>query len=343
MSFGFSISVLCNFSIIALFFFKSILSDPCSVSGQCGTCAECSVANHAVQCSCPAGFLYNDVQGCTQPLQHCNSYCQCDELGVFCAQTCNVDAECACGQTCSGGKCRSKCNPGACPAGQLCQHGACVAGCRTNRDCPNDRSCLNGQCLDPCLKDNACGLNAVCKVSEHHVICLCPDGFQGEPTKSCESYECASDIDCEHNKFCDNGKCKNPCLQAEACGLNAQCRVVNRKSQCSCPPGHYGNPAVECQPQLVGGCARNPCGDNARCRDVAGGYECSCAPGCVGDPRKGCICGDTSVNMCASQPCGLNAECRVLNHDEPECYCPAEYPHGDPYTECTYISYEFSF
>lgn len=313
--------------------------DPCSIAGQCGACAECSVSNHAVQCSCPAGFLYNDAQGCSQPLQHCNSYCQCDELGVFCAQTCSGDKDCACGQTCSAGKCRAKCNPGACPAGQLCQRGACIAGCRTHHDCPSERSCLNGQCLDPCLKDGACGKNALCKVSEHNAICLCPDGFQGDAKVACEQYECATDIDCEYNKFCDHGQCKNPCLQSDACGLNAQCRVVNRKAQCSCPPGHYGNANVECQPQPAdGGCARNPCGANARCRDVSGGgFECSCAPGCVGDPRTGCICGEDRVNVCANQPCGRNAACRVLNHDEPECYCPPEFPNGDPYTECKLI------
>lgn len=64
------------------------------------------------------------------------------------------------------------------------------------------------------------------------------------------------------------------------------------------------------------------------------GYECSCASGCVGDPRSGCICGGQQVNLCAEQSCGHNAACRVLNHNEPECYCPPEFPNGDPYIEC---------
>lgn len=318
-------------------------TNPCTTTGQCGTCAECSVVNHGVQCSCPAGFLGNALTACTLPLQRCNSYCQCDEAGVFCAETCNANNECSCGQICSRGKCRTKCNPGACPAGQLCQNGACIAGCRSNLDCSSDRSCINGQCLDPCLRDNACGKNALCKVSEHRTICLCPDGFQGEPVKGCSAYECQTNDDCEYDKQCDHGSCKNPCLQSGACGINAQCRVVNRHAQCSCPPGHYGNPAIECSPQIVGACARNPCGENARCREVNDGFECSCAPGCVGDPRSGCICGGQQVNLCADQSCGQNAACRVLNHNEPECYCPPEFPNGDPYIECKFYMSNQSF
>lgn len=209
-----------------------------------------------------------------------------------------------------------------------------MAGCRTNLDCPSDRTCVKGQCLDPCAKAGVCGKQALCKTSDHRVVCLCPDGYKGEPTKQCLLYECERNEDCDNDKKCDNGACKNMCLQSGACGVNAQCRVSNRNAQCSCPPGYFGNPRSECLPQVPGACARNPCGDNARCRDVVGGFECSCAPGCVGDPRKGCICGDHLMNVCANKQCGKNAACRVLNHDEPECYCPPEYPNGDPYSSC---------
>lgn len=320
--------------------------NPCGVSGQCGQCAECSVINHGVQCSCPSGYLGNPLQSCKQPLQRCNSLCQCDESGVFCAQTCNIDTDCACAEICALGKCRSRCNPGTCPAGQLCQDGACVSGCRNNLDCSSDKSCINGQCLDPCSQKTACGTSALCKVSEHRVLCLCPDGYQGEPTQDCSPYECTKDNDCELDKRCDGGSCRNPCLQDGACGINAQCRVSNRQAQCSCPPGYNGNPLVDCVPETigtVGACNNNPCGANTRCRNVQGGFECSCSPGCVGDPRNGCVCGDNRVNICAGQPCGRNAACRVINHNEPECYCPPENPHGDPYTECKPLYYYLSY
>lgn len=312
--------------------------DPCSVSGQCGECAECSVVNHGVQCSCKNGYQGNALSGCQQPLQRCNSYCQCDEFGVFCAETCNDDSQCACGQTCSNGKCRSRCNPGACPPGQLCKGGACVAGCRSNSDCPNDNSCVNGQCLNPCLRDGACGKDAMCRVSDHRVLCMCSDGYRGEPSQECSLFECQKDADCEADKRCKDGSCKNPCLEFGTCGVNAQCRVINRKSHCSCPPGHAGNPLVECQQVTPGACLRNPCGDNAVCKESSnGGYECSCEVGCVGDPKRSCLCGERQVNACAKMKCGQNAGCRILGHNEPECYCPSEYPQGDPYVQCKFV------
>lgn len=255
---------------------------------------------------------------------------------MFCAETCNDDSQCSCGQICSVGKCRIKCNPGACPPGQLCKDGACVAGCRSNTDCPNDNSCINGQCLNPCLRDNACGKEALCRVSDHRTLCLCPDGYRGEPTEKCSPFECQLDKDCEPNKRCRDGSCKNPCLEINTCGVNAQCRVVNRQPQCSCPPGFVGNALIECQQVTPGICLRNPCGENAVCREVAGGYECLCAQGCVGDPKRGCFCDGQQVNACANQRCGLNAACRVLGQNEPECYCPSDYPSGDPYVQCKF-------
>ena len=133
--------------------------------------------------------------------------------------------------------------------GQICQSGSCVPGCRSNLDCPNERTCLGGQCRDPCDPAVApCGLNALCRVSDHRAVCLCPDGYQGEPTKACKQYECLKDSDCEPNKRCGADKaCRNPCLEPGACGANAQCRVINRRAQCSCPPGYLGNPQVECR------------------------------------------------------------------------------------------------
>lgn len=309
--------------------------DPCSVSGQCGDCAECSVVNHGVQCSCKNGYQGNPLTGCQQPLQRCNSYCQCDEHGIFCAETCNDDSQCGCGQTCSSGKCRARCNPGACPPGQLCKGGACAAGCRVNADCPNDNSCINGQCLNPCLRDGACGKDAMCRVSDHRALCLCPDGFSGEPSELCLPFECQTDNDCDADKRCKSGTCKNPCLEINACGVNAQCRVVNRDVKCSCPQGHVGNPTVECLQVTPGACLRKPCGNNADCHELpSGGYECSCNPGCVGDPKRGCLCEERQVNPCANMKCGHHAGCRILGHSEPECYCPPDYPQGDPYVQC---------
>uniref|UniRef100_A0A1A9ZCQ3 EGF-like domain-containing protein n=1 Tax=Glossina pallidipes TaxID=7398 RepID=A0A1A9ZCQ3_GLOPL len=313
---------------------NKMCKNPCDSLGQCGQCASCLVVNHGVQCSCPNGFVGDGLTGCQLPAQRCNPSCECDETGTYCAQPCSRTTDCACSQVCTRGKCRAKCGANrSCPLGQLCERGACVAGCKTNNDCAMDQTCTKGQCSDPCTDKQVCGSNALCTVTDHRMLCYCPDGYDGEPTKECVQFECQHDNDCESNKKCDKGKCRNPCLEYGACGSNAQCRVVNHKPQCSCPPDFFGNPLTECQP-LKGGCASNPCGINSRCSEVPGSYECSCMEGCIGDAQKGCVCEDHLVNACHDQPCGLNAACRVLQHNEAQCYCPDEFPNGDPYVHC---------
>ncbi|KAK3931322.1 Fibrillin-1, partial [Frankliniella fusca] len=311
--------------------------DPCEGTTTCGTCAVCRVSNHNVQCSCPAALLGDPLVACVKPARRCGADagpCDCDEAG-YCANRCGAHADCDCGESCEQGRCRVRCSPGAgCPPGLICVGGSCLPGCRSHADCPNDRACLSGQCGDPCTR-SPCGLNALCRVSDHRALCLCPDGFQGEPTKACTQYECLEDSDCEPNKRCGPDKaCRNPCLEPGTCGANAQCRVVGRRAQCSCPPGRIGNPQVECR---QGGeeCLRNPCGENARCRDVAGGFECSCAPGCRGDPYRGCVCEASLRDLCRDVRCGVNADCRVVNGLQAQCYCPPNYPSGDPLKECT--------
>lgn len=310
-------------------------ADPCAQPRPvCGSCAECTVENHAVQCSCAAGMIGDGFDGCAQPLQQCNSYCQCDEQGAFCANTCSYDSECTCGQKCSDGKCRTKCNPGACPPGQLCQRGACVAGCRTHQDCPAERTCINRLCLDPCLRNETCGdVRVACRVTDHRAYCTCPDGQPKDPQRACEVNECTADEQCAAEKRCDAGVCRNPCLQDGACGREALCRVVNRRPECLCAPGQLGDPRVACHG--AAGCEANTCGPNAVCRNEANGaVRCECAAGCTGNALTGCVCMSDRKSPCQNQRCGVNAACRVNQYNLAECYCPAAHPHGDPFAEC---------
>lgn len=309
--------------------------DPCDSPNSCGECAECRVINHGVQCSCPSGFLGNPLTSCVQPAIKCNGLCECDSSG-YCTKTCGSNLDCACSETCIQGKCRAKCSASSsCARGHLCQNGICLPGCRTSSDCANDKSCISGECKDPCL-DAPCGVNALCRVSDHRTICLCPDGYQGEPTRQCTPYECLNDNDCEQGKYCGEDKaCRNPCLEFGTCGINAQCHVVNRRAQCTCPSGLAGNPLIECKQEGHKECLRNPCGANTRCRDVQdGSFECSCINGCIGDPYRGCVCEGSLINLCKTKQCGANAECRVVNK-VPQCYCPQGYPAGNPDVECT--------
>lgn len=268
----------------------------------------------------------------------CNPNCECDEIG-YCTRSCKAARDCSCGETCVNDKCRNKCNSqSSCAQGQLCTRGACLPGCRSNNDCPNSEICKSKKCQSPCSGQSPCGKGAICKGSDHRKVCICPDGFTGDPIKLCTAYECIKDEDCESNKKCgSDGSCRNPCLEPGACGINAQCRVLDKQALCSCPPGYIGNAQFECKQSKNEECLKNPCGSNAKCKDIPGGYECSCAPGCTGDAYRGCICEAETENLCKNKLCGTGAICKVVNGKEAQCYCPNGLS-GDPTIECEFIS-----
>lgn len=83
-------------------------------------------------------------------------------------------------------------------------------------------------------------------------------------------------------------------------------------------------------------CTSNPCGQNSRCKDIPGGFECLCPPGCTGDPSKRCVCEQAQQRSdpCKSIVCGKHALCRPVNDQDAKCYCPTEYPVGNPYVQC---------
>ena len=311
-------------------------TNPCLSMGQCGSCAECSVFNHGVQCSCPSNSVGNPLISCSANLQECHSGCECDSSGLYCLTKCRSSTSCPCGQQCSGGVCRSKCNPGNCPQGQLCQNNVCLEGCRSNLDCANELSCVKGKCADACTKNN-CGEKALCRVSDHRALCLCPEGYQGEPTVKCMKFECQTNDDCDNDKKCVSGSCKNPCLERGVCGINAQCRVENRHGLCSCLPGYFGNPRVECQQTSQSSCKTDSCGINSYCMETNTGHECKCQVGCQGDPYRGCACdGQQKNNACLTHQCGVNADCRTNRQGVPQCYCPPQFPNGDANTQCKF-------
>uniref|UniRef100_A0A8D8VWK9 Neurogenic locus notch homolog protein 4 n=1 Tax=Cacopsylla melanoneura TaxID=428564 RepID=A0A8D8VWK9_9HEMI len=320
-------------------------TDPCTLNSTCGSCSTCLTLSHGPQCTCPLGYSGHPLTGCFPIPARCDGTCPCDETSGYCASQCGQDKDCACGEACSGGRCRVRCSPGkstgqsGCPTGQYCSesNAVCTPGCRSHSDCAADKACSGGQCRDPCAPPSsgdrpACGLNALCRVLDHRAVCLCPDNYQGDPSDRCESYKCKQDSDCEPGKSCrGDGVCRNPCLSTGVCGVNAQCRVLQRHAVCSCPPGYQGNPRVQCKQPVIESCSsHNPCGDQALCTDLSGGgVACSCPPGCHGDPHQTCTC----TGAAAGCQCGLNANC-TLGGGGQQCLCPIEFPLGDPYVQC---------
>ena len=323
-------------------------SDPCRAKpngGVCGQCAVCEVVNHAAQCTCPAGSIGNPQTQCSIAPTRCSADAECSPTGAkclsgFCSKACARNGDCSCGESCDKGRCRMKCsNDAQCPTGQMCRSGTCASGCKANTDCAIDQACINGQCSNPCAAREACGRSAECRISDHRAVCLCPSGFGGDPTTGCLKNECEADSDCGSDKRCLKNRCIQPCLEPSTCGANAMCRTVTHRAQCLCPPGFYGNAQVECK-QDVNECLTNPCGPNAVCTDTVGSYKCTCQPGCVGDPKKGCLCTAPSTvgNPCSNVKCGTYAQCRVEpGTDQAVCYCPPNYPSGNPRVACQFL------
>lgn len=59
----------------------------------------------------------------------------------------------------------------------------CHPECTINADCPSNKACIREKCSDPC--PGSCGLGAQCNVVYHTPMCVCPEGFTGDPFSRC--------------------------------------------------------------------------------------------------------------------------------------------------------------
>lgn len=59
----------------------------------------------------------------------------------------------------------------------------CRPECLVNSECGPNRACVNQKCVDPCV--GTCGRDAQCKVVHHSPICVCANGFTGDPFVYC--------------------------------------------------------------------------------------------------------------------------------------------------------------
>lgn len=261
---------------------KGICTDPC----DCGVNAECRVRDHKPVCACAVGYIGNpDIEckrsGCLYD-DECSGQQVCrDRVCInVCApdnSTCGVNAECY------GNNHRAICE---CPYGlQGNPKIACVeVDCTTETDCPTDKACVNSKCVSPCELSNPCEEPAICKVYNHRPDCSCPIGFIGDLGTGCkrgnfikynfsnENFHrkkikwhepeliifllfaveigCRADDECPSQTACINGECVNPCDEANPCGVNSECTVLDtmpvKTMICECLPGYQGNAAEQC-------------------------------------------------------------------------------------------------
>lgn len=254
----------------------------------CGRNSICKVLSHQPVCECLPGYFGNPNDerfGC-RPIE------------------CTTNNECNANQVCSNYKCINPCRT------QQNSNGKSICG--ENSYCsPEQHSavcrCLEGFEGDPlagcrrvdfCAKQ-VCHRSALCINKIAGFECHCPPERNigspyGEP--GCRGpNECPNgNSDCPPSAVCEANEhgllmCFNPCEQADACGPNALCSVVNRQRVCTCPEGFAGNPKDNRR-----GCVRVP----AICQS-----EANCPAGMI------CDTGKCRPPCFASKDCAINEKC----------------------------------
>lgn len=165
----------------------------------------------------------------------------------------------------------------------------CRPECVTNSECSSNLACINRHCKDPC--PGLCGLNAECRVVSHTAVCVCRNGYVGDPFSQC------------HVEQIVQQEYYDPC-NPSPCGSNAICRQQNGIGACECSPEYFGNPYEGCRPECIlnsdcpsnRACVRNKCqdpcpgtcGQNADCQVVNHLPVCNCRNGFTGDSYTRC-------------------------------------------------------
>ena len=211
-----------------------------------------------------------------------------------------------------GSTCHCTCLPG-----MIGSPPNCRPECVVNSECPSDKACINRKCQDPC--PGLCGINAYCSVRNHVPLCICNQGYIGDPFSSCYRPTTTSKISLVSVKSnliskylpAPRPEIIDPC-RPSPCGINAECTNRNQAASCTCYPGLQGNPYIECKPECSINpdcpqhlaCVRNKCVDpcpgvcgvRASCRVQNHSPQCTCDPGLIGDPFTACYPPPTSKN-----------------------------------------------
>lgn len=273
-----------------------------------------------------------------------------------CRPECVTNNECPHNEACSNQKCRDPC-PGTCGINAKCQvinhNPICSCPPRFTGD-PFSRCEIEviqqSPPTDPC-QPSPCGSNAQCRVVGDQASCSCLPEMVGSPPY-CKP-ECISNTECSNHLACINQKCKDPC--PNACGQNAECKVVSHTPMCYCLSGYTGDPFGYCTEvrqdypvEISRPCSPSPCGSNAVCKEQNGAGSCSCVRDYIGNPYEGCrpecvlnsdcpsnlACINSKCNDPCPGTCGHNAVCQVVNH-LPSCTCISGHT-GDPYRQCSF-------
>ena len=154
----------------------------------CGVNAQCQVVNHIPNCVCLSGYIGDPFTACRRPPRR-KFIAQANRISltgeILATEAVYVDP-------CDPNPCGPNSNPPR-VIGERCQCSClpemigsppnCRPECVVNSDCPSDKACINRKCQDPC--PGLCGINAYCSVRNHVPICICNQGFVGDPFSQC--------------------------------------------------------------------------------------------------------------------------------------------------------------
>ncbi len=299
---------------------EACINRACKNPCDCGTGADCFLADHVPVCRCPEGTIGDPQIACVPPGCQRNEECSDREMCVdgTCINPCLIEDPCGPNAECYPqihvANCR--CLEGYEPD-PTARDGCRPIGCRSDPECPDNQACdvPSGDCYDPCIANDPCGQNAECLVSQHLDKCRCRFGYTGDPYRACVPFappECVQDSDCNTGLVCLDETCVDPCIELTPCVAPSTCRVIDsspiRFMTCVCPDGYVSTDDGGCAtlPPIVSGCEKDD--------------ECPESTACIN-----AVCRDP----CA---CGLNAHCEIVNH-RPVCTCNTGY-YGDPKIRC---------
>jgi hypothetical protein len=149
-------------------------ANPCA--NACGLNAECNVISHTPRCSCQKSYVGDPYSQCSKAPEVIQPVVPEEPTDPCKPSPCGTNAICQA----TGNRAVCSCQPGL----QGDPFIACRPECILNSECASDQACINQKCQDPC--PGTCGINAACHVQNHFTICMCEQGYVGDPFTSCQ-------------------------------------------------------------------------------------------------------------------------------------------------------------
>lgn len=292
--------------------------NPCE-NIECGPNSVCTLRKDGLICACLAKFIPAQ-DGCVRSSTICTNDKECgDEVCVNnqCRAVCRNDKDCSSGEKCLQNVCATPCRDHSqCSKDSACVNSTCVIGCRSNKNCPSEHACINNKCQNPCEKIDTCGPNAICSCKDHKTVCICPEGFEGNPTpqQGCIRAPtlCQSNKECPTNHICTQNQCSLTCNNNNACAVGERCNDAVCVKVCysdgNCLQGEVCKKGV-CLP----GCAADK---DCRTSQICIQGQCKCTQGFIETPQ-GC----TDKDECQNHPCHTTALCKNTLGSF-SCVCP---------------------